>query len=164
MKESETFHQYVLPSFSKPQMFTSSCRMQVLFPGRKSSARWPKIFRSMSKVFEENGEILQKIFFLKYIPMITWNSVLTTLPRTFCLKAANVSLYLQKRSKIVHIFLQKSISKEEVPMITYNAILTDLLSVFCHKAQKLFARCPKKTEKMRVLPEKISTESVLMDT
>ena len=81
--------------------------------------------------------------------MITWNSVLTTLPRTFCLKAANVSLNLQKRSKIVYIFVQKSISNEEVPMITDNAILTDLLRFFCHKAQKLFTRCPKMMKKWK---------------
>ena len=155
MKESESFLQYVLPSFSKPQMFISTCKMQVLLPRRKTFARWPKTFRSMSKIVEENGEILQKIFSLKNIPMITWNSVLTTLPRTFCLKAANGSLNLRKRSKIVYIFLQKSISNEEFPMITYNAILTDLLGVFCHKAQKLFARRLKKMKKMKNVPKKI---------
>ena len=149
MKESESMLQYVLPSFSKTQMFISAYRMQVLPPRWKKFARRPKSFPLMSKNNEENVEVLQKLryyqknFFLKSSPLITYNSVLTTFPRTFCLKAANVSLILWKRSKRVYNFLQNSVSNEIVPMITHNAILTNLLRNFCHKAQKMFARCPK---------------------
>ena len=146
MKESESFLQDVLPSFSKPQMFISTCRMQVLPPRRKKFARWPKSFPSMSKNNEQSVEVLQKLskklfsqkYSLDYVQFGFDNLSENILPHG-CKRFLN----LRKRSKIVYLFLQNNISNEEVPMITHNVILTDLLKNICHKAQKMFARCPK---------------------
>ena len=65
-----TFYQF----FWKPQMFISTCRMQVLPPRWKNFARWPKSFPSISKNNEENVEVFQKLlektFFSKVFPWL----------------------------------------------------------------------------------------------
>ena len=68
-KESESFVQYVLPSFPKPQVFISTCRMQVLPPRPKIFASWPKFCRSMFQNDEENveGRSPTKIVFIQKI-------------------------------------------------------------------------------------------------
>ena len=129
--------------FSEPSNVRLKTQSTVFTAPSKTFSRRPKVFRSISTIFEELN-LLQQTFSTQNVPMITCNGIWTSSPKSFVQEAKNFRSREQKDkiNNFFGLFWQAFSEPSNVRLKTQSTVFTAPSEVFSRRP-KNFALCPK---------------------